>query len=78
MKHFDFVTLGEILIDFTPDGFSPEGFPRFIRNPGGAVVTAAAAFAKYGGRPSSAKWGTIFSDASSPTISRISAWTARD
>ncbi len=50
MKHFDFVTLGEILIDFTPDGFSPEGFPRFIRNPGGAVVNAAAAFAKYGGR----------------------------
>ena len=38
MKHFDFVTLGEILIDFTPDGTTPEGYPRYIQNPGGAVV----------------------------------------
>ena len=50
MKQFDFVTLGEILIDFTPDGFGELGFPRFIRNPGGAVVNAAATVAKYGGR----------------------------
>ena len=50
MKRYDIVTLGEILIDFTPDGHSPEGFPRFIQNPGGAVVNAAAAFARYGAK----------------------------
>ena len=50
MKRYDFVTLGEILIDFTPDGFSPEGFPRYIQNPGGAVLNAAATFAKYGAK----------------------------
>ncbi len=50
MKKYDFVTLGEILIDFTPDGFSAEGFPRYIQNPGGAVVNAAATFAKYGAK----------------------------
>ena len=50
MKKYDMVTLGEILIDFTPDGVTPDGFPRYIQNPGGAVVNAAAAFAKYGAR----------------------------
>ena len=50
MKHYDIVTLGEILIDFTPDGMSAEGFPRYIQNPGGAVVNVAAAFAKYGAK----------------------------
>ena len=49
-KHFDLVTLGEILIDFTPDGFTPEGFPRYIRNPGGAVFNAAVTLAKYGAK----------------------------
>lgn len=50
MKHYDIVTLGEILIDFTPDGTTPDGYPRYIQNPGGAVVNAAAAFAKYGAK----------------------------
>ena len=50
MKHYDIVTLGEILIDFTPDGATGEGFPRYIQNPGGAVVNVAAAFAKYGAK----------------------------
>ena len=50
MKHYDMATLGEILIDFTPDGMSGEGYPRYIQNPGGAVVNAAAAFAKYGAK----------------------------
>ncbi|MDR1037973.1 MAG: carbohydrate kinase [Deltaproteobacteria bacterium] len=33
---FDITALGEILIDFTPDGETPEGNSLFIRNPGGA------------------------------------------
>lgn len=47
---YDFVTLGEILIDFTPDGCDDRGFPRYIRNPGGAVANAAAVLAKYGAK----------------------------
>ena len=50
MKHYDIVTRGEILIDFTPDGATGEGFLRYIQNPGGAVVNVAAAFAKYGAK----------------------------
>ena len=50
MKKYDLVTLGEIIVDFTPDGHTPDGFPRYIQNPGGAVVNVAAAFAKYGAR----------------------------
>lgn len=49
-KQFDMVTLGEILIDFTPDGFNELGFPRYIRNPGGAVFNAAVTMAKYGAK----------------------------
>lgn len=44
----DFLTFGEILIDFTPDTPSADGMPRYIQNPGGAVLNCAATVAKYG------------------------------
>ena len=44
MKKYDIVALGEILIDFTPDGCDNRGFPRYIRNPGGAVANAVIFF----------------------------------
>ncbi len=47
---YDFTALGEILIDFTPDGSDDRGFPRFLRNPGGAVANAAAVLGKYGAK----------------------------
>ena len=32
---FDVVALGELLVDFTPNGISESGNPCFERNPGG-------------------------------------------
>jgi len=46
----DAVFLGELLIDFTPAGFSKQRNPLFERNAGGGVANAAAAFARLGGR----------------------------
>ena len=45
---FDVVALGELLIDFTPAGFSTAGNVRFERNPGGAPANVLAALAKFG------------------------------
>ncbi|MDQ1913754.1 carbohydrate kinase [Paenibacillus sp. GD4] len=45
---YDIVTLGECLIDFTPQGFSEAGQPLYERNPGGAPVNVAAALSKLG------------------------------
>ena len=50
MKQYDLVAMGEILIDFSPDGTDAGGYARYIRNPGGAVVNVAAVFAKYGAK----------------------------
>lgn len=47
---YDIVTLGEILIDFSPDGTDDRGYKRYIQNPGGAVANVAAVFAKYGAK----------------------------
>ena len=47
---FDVVALGELLIDFTPAGFSPAGNALFERNPGGAPANVLAALSKLGGR----------------------------
>ncbi|WP_218061020.1 PfkB family carbohydrate kinase [Bacillus sp. FJAT-26390] len=44
----DVVALGELLIDFTPDGISEQGQPLFERNPGGAPANVLAALAKLG------------------------------
>ena len=51
-KKFKLVSLGEILIDFTPagSGFDSEsGNPLFVQNPGGAPANVLACFSKLGG-----------------------------
>lgn len=53
--------LGEILIDFTPDGFTDIGYPRYIENPGGGPVNLTAAAAAFGA--SAAFIGKIGNDA---------------
>ncbi|NMB12082.1 MAG: carbohydrate kinase [Firmicutes bacterium] len=45
---FDVVALGELLIDFTPAGTSPNGNVLFERNPGGAPANVLACLAKLG------------------------------
>lgn len=45
---FDVVAIGEILIDFTPAGFSPQGNPIFEQNPGGAPANVLACLSKLG------------------------------
>ena len=45
VKRFDIVALGELLIDFTDSGRSPDGMKLFEQNPGGApanMLTAAS------------------------------------
>ena len=48
MKEYDIVALGELLIDFTQAGYSPDGMRLFEQNPGGAVANVLAAAAKFG------------------------------
>ena len=58
------VSLGEILIDFTPAGSgfdSDSGNPLFVQNPGGAPANVLACFAKLGG--SSSFIGAVGNDA---------------
>lgn len=45
---YDVVTLGELLIDFTNNGFSNQGNIMFEANPGGAVANAVAMLARLG------------------------------
>jgi fructokinase len=45
----DVVALGELLIDFTPAGYSPAGNVLFERNPGGAPANVLAAVSRLGG-----------------------------
>ena len=45
---FDVVALGELLIDFTENGVSPQGNPMFEANPGGAPCNVLAMLAKLG------------------------------
>ncbi|WP_178024899.1 PfkB family carbohydrate kinase [uncultured Paenibacillus sp.] len=44
----DVMTLGEVLIDFTPAGQTAEGNEQFTCNPGGAPANVAAALARLG------------------------------
>ncbi len=44
----ELVSLGELLVDFTPCGNSETGMLRYERNPGGAPANVAAAAAKLG------------------------------
>lgn len=45
---YDVVALGELLIDFTENGVSPQGNPLFEANPGGAPCNLLAMMAKLG------------------------------
>lgn len=47
---YDVVAIGEVLIDFTPDGINDQGIARFARNPGGAPANVLAMHAKLGGK----------------------------
>lgn len=44
----DAITVGEVLIDFTPAGSNEYGFQSFSANPGGAPANVMAALAKWG------------------------------
>lgn len=45
---FDVVALGELLIDFTHSGYSPNGMCLFEQNPRGAVANVLSSLARYG------------------------------
>ena len=45
---YDLTALGELLIDFTQCGVSPEGNRLFEQNPGGAVANVLACARKFG------------------------------
>ncbi|HHY46140.1 MAG TPA: carbohydrate kinase [Firmicutes bacterium] len=47
---FDVVALGELLIDFTPAGYSASGNVLFERNPGGAPANVLVALTMLGGK----------------------------
>lgn len=48
MKEYDITALGEILIDFVPDGVDAAGDLRFVRKAGGAPLNVLATAAKHG------------------------------
>ena len=48
MKTYDVVALGELLIDFTENGISPQGNPLMEANPGGAPGNVLAMLEKLG------------------------------
>lgn len=48
MEQYDVVALGELLIDFTQNGFSSQGNPVFEANPGGAPCNVLAMLQKLG------------------------------
>ena len=48
MKRYDAAALGELLIDFTESGTSPQGNPLLEANPGGAPGNVMAGLAKLG------------------------------
>ncbi len=50
MKKFDIVSLGEILIDYTPMPDSPTGMKVFEQNPGGAPANVLAGAVKFGSK----------------------------
>lgn len=48
MKTYDVVALGELLIDFTENGFSEQNNGMFEANPGGAPCNVLAMLRKFG------------------------------
>lgn len=45
---YDVTAIGELLIDFTPAGFSEQGKPLFAQNPGGAPANVLACLSRLG------------------------------
>lgn len=66
---WDLVSLGELLIDFTPSGTSANGNPLFERNPGGGPGNMACAAAKLGAR--TAFIGQVGDDAFGRTLREV-------
>ena len=66
---WDLVSLGELLIDFTPSGTSANGNPLFERNPGGGPGNMACAAAKLGAR--TAFIGQVGDDAFGHTLREV-------
>jgi sugar/nucleoside kinase (ribokinase family) len=48
VKKYDVTALGELLIDFTENGISPQGNPLLEANPGGAPCNVLAMLSKLG------------------------------
>ena len=48
MEKYDVVAMGELLIDFTQNGYSEQGNPIFEANPGGAPCNVLAMLQKLG------------------------------
>ena len=48
MEQYDVVALGELLIDFAPNGVNDAGYPVLSANPGGAPGNFLAALTRYG------------------------------
>ena len=46
--NYDVVALGELLIDFTPNGTSEQGNPVFEANPGGAPCNVLSMLGRFG------------------------------
>jgi sugar/nucleoside kinase (ribokinase family) len=46
----DFLTIGELLVDFSQTTPGPQGYPQYEALPGGAVANVAVAMAKWGRR----------------------------
>jgi sugar/nucleoside kinase (ribokinase family) len=46
----DFLTIGELLVDFCQTTLGPHGYPQYEALPGGAVANVAVALAKWGHR----------------------------
>jgi fructokinase len=45
---FDIIAIGELLIDFTPNGYNEKGVPLYAENPGGAPANVAVSASKLG------------------------------
>lgn len=68
---FDVVALGELLVDFTENGMSPQGNPVFEANPGGAPCNVLAMLSKLGKK--TAFIGKVGSDFHGVTLKRAIA-----
>lgn len=82
MKRFDVVSLGELLIDFTESGKSPQGNPMLEANPGGAPCNVLAMLNKLGkktafiGKIGNDSFGRQLADAVSKSGTDISGLAA--